>query len=136
MKQNSLHIMLIDSDQHVRDSLNLFFEGSQTDFLIFKSGIEGLNSLKYQKIDVVIADYFLPDMDGIEFLTKAAQIHPDATRILMATMTNDEMAMGIAHARIDQFIEKPITVDSLETIIKELEIIKRSEEYPAGKLKE
>ena len=128
--------MLIDSDQHVRDSLNLFFEGSQTDFLIFKSGIEGLNSLKYQKIDVVIADYFLPDMDGIEFLTKAAQIHPDAARILMATMTNDEMAMEITRTGIDKFIEKPITVDSLERIIKELEIIKRSKKCRDGKLKE
>ncbi len=118
--------MLIDNDKHVRDSLNMFFEGSRTDFLIFKSGIEGLNSLKYQEIDVVIADYFLPDMDGIDFLSKAAQIHPNATRILMATITNDEMALGIARSGIDQFIEKPITVDSLERIIEELEIIKLS----------
>ena len=128
--------MLIDNDKHVRDSLNLFFEGSQTDFLIFKSGIEGLNSLKYKNVDVVIADYFLPDMDGVEFLSKAAQIHPNATRILMATMTNDEMALGIVRSGIDQFIEKPITVDSLETIITELEIIKRSKENPAGKSRE
>ncbi len=126
MKQKSLHIMLIDNDKHVRDSLNLFFEGTRTDFLIFKSGREGLNSLKYQEVDVVIADFFLPDMDGIDFLSQAAQIHPDATRILMATVTNDEMTLGIARAGIDQFIEKPITVDSLETIIKELEINKLS----------
>ena len=118
--------MLIDNDKHVRDSLNLFFEGTRTEFLIFKSGREGLNSLKYQAVDVVIADFFLPDMDGIDFLSQAAQIHPDATRILMATITNEEMTLGIARAGIDQFIEKPITVDSLETIIKELEIIKLS----------
>jgi len=126
MKEKSLHIMLIDNDRHVRDSLNIFFEGTRTDFLIFKSGLEGLNSLKYQVVDVVIADFFLPDMDGIDFLSKAAQMHPKATRILMATVTNDEMALGIARAGIDQFIEKPVTVDSLETIIKELEIIKLS----------
>ena len=125
--------MLIDSDKHVRDSLNLFFEGSQTDFLIFKSGLEGLNSLKYQDVDVVIADYFLPDMDGIRFLNMAAQIHPKATRILMATVTNDEITLGIARAGIDQFIEKPLTVDSLENIIKELETIKFAKGSPNGK---
>ncbi len=130
MKHKSLHIMLIDNDKHVRDSLNVFFEGTRTDLLIFKSGSEGLNSLKYQEIDVVIADYFLPDMDGIEFLSKAAQIHPNAARILMATMTNDEMALGIARAGIDQFVEKPLTVDSLETIIHKLEIIKFTKEPP------
>ena len=134
MKQKSLHIMLIDNDKHVRDSLNLFFEGSRTDFLIFKSGREGLNSLKYQNVDVVIADYFLPDMDGIQFLSKAALIHPNATRILMATIKNDEMEQEIVSTGIDQFIEKPITVDSLERVIKELELIKRS--GPNGKSNE
>lgn len=122
--------MLIDNDKHVRDSLNVFFEGTRTDFLIFKSGSEGLNSLKYQEIDVVIADYFLPDMDGIEFLTKAAQIHPNATRILMATLSNDDLAQEITRAGINQFIEKPLTVDSLETIINKLEIIKFTKEPP------
>ncbi len=134
MKEKSLHIMLIDNDKHVRDSMNLFFEGTRTDFLIFKSGVEGLNSLKYQEVDVVIADYFLPDMDGIYFLNEAAQLHPNATRILMATVTNNEMVLGIARAGIDQFIEKPIAVDSLETIIKELEIIKLSN--PNGEFNE
>jgi len=131
MKHKSLHIMLIDNDKHVRDSLNVFFEGTRTDFLIFKSGSEGLNSLKYQDIDVVIADYFLPDMDGVLFLTKAAKINSSATRILMATLSNDELAQEIARAGIDQFIEKPLTVDSLETIINKLEIIKFTKESPA-----
>lgn len=136
MKDKFLHIMLVDNDRHVRDALSVFFEGSRTDFLIFKSGLEGLNSLKYQDIDVIISDYFLPDMDGIDFLNMAAKLHPNATRILMATMTNDEMALGIAQAGIDKFIEKPITVDSLETIIKELEINKLSKGHLDGKSNE
>ena len=41
-------LMLIDSDKHVRESLKVFFHVSYSDFLIFKSGEEGLNALKYQ----------------------------------------------------------------------------------------
>jgi DNA-binding response OmpR family regulator len=127
MKDKSLNIMLIDNDKHVRDSLSLFFEGNRTDFLIFKSGLDGLNSLKYQKIDLVIADYFLPDMDGIEFLRRVSKTHPNATKILMSTILNDEIEKAIAKVGIDQFIEKPITITFLETIIGKLERIKRTD---------
>ncbi len=51
-------IMFIDNDEHIRDSLKVFFDSSQMDLLIFKSASEGLNSLKYQRIDIVISDYF------------------------------------------------------------------------------
>ncbi len=115
--------MLIDNDKHVRDSLNLFFEGTQTEVLIFKSGLEGLNSLKYQDIDVVIVDYFLPDMDGIQFLKQVARLHPNVTRILMATISSDDLEQEIVRAGIDRFIEKPLTIATLDTIINELEKI-------------
>jgi len=114
------HIMLIDNDKHVRDSLKVFFESSQIQFLIFKSAIEGLNSLKYQRVDVVISDYFLPDMDGVEFLIQVKKRHPDVIRILMATLSSDELEQEIARYGIDSFIEKPLTVTTLDTIINEL----------------
>jgi len=118
--KKSPQIMLIDSDEHVRDSLKILFDSSQTNFLIFKSAAEGLNSLKYQKIDMVISDYFLPDMNGVEFLKQVAKKNPDIARILMATIVNDDLKLEILKAGIDRFIEKPLTVASLDTIINEL----------------
>ncbi len=118
--KKSPQIMLIDSDEHVRDSLKILFDSSQTDFLIFKSAAEGLNSLKYQKIDMVISDYFLPDMNGVEFLKQVAKKNSDIARILMATIVNDDLKLEILKAGIDRFIEKPLTVASLDTIINEL----------------
>ena len=115
-----LHIMLLDNDKHVRDSLEMFFESRQIQFLIFKSALEGLNSLKHQKVDVVISDYFLPDMDGIEFLIQVKKFHPNVTRILMATLSSDDLEQEIARYGIDSFIEKPLTVATLDTIINEL----------------
>ncbi|MCK4768193.1 MAG: response regulator [Desulfobacula sp.] len=118
--KKSPQIMLIDSDEHVRDSLKILFDSSQTNFLIFKSAAEGLNSLKYQKIDMVISDYFLPDMNGVEFLKQVAKKNSDIARILMATIVNDDLKLEILKAGIDRFIEKPLTVASLDTIINEL----------------
>jgi two-component system NtrC family sensor kinase len=120
LHKKSPQIMFVDNDDHVRDSLKVFFDSTQMNFLIFKSASEGLNSLKYQKIDMVISDYFLPDMNGVEFLNQVAINNPGIIRILMATIVNDELKLDILKAGIDRFIEKPLTVASLDTIINEL----------------
>lgn len=117
---DTLHLMLIDSDKHIRESLKVFFDDSHTDFLVFKSAREGLNALKYQRADVVICDYFLPDMDGVAFLEAVACLHPLAKRILMATLASDELEDQIQRAGIDRFIEKPLTVACLDQIISGL----------------
>ena len=118
-RKKSSQIMFIDNDDLICDSLKVFFDSSQMDFLIFRSASEGLNSLKYQEIDMVVSDYFLPDMDGIEFLSRVGRNHPGITRILMATIVNDELKREIDKAGIDRLIEKPLTVASLDTIINE-----------------
>ncbi|HKL01586.1 MAG TPA: response regulator [Desulfotignum sp.] len=122
---SSPQIMFVDNDSLVRDSLKLFFGNGPTNFLIFKSGEEGLNSLKYQKIDVVVCDYFLPDMDGIQFLDQVGKQRSGVFRVLMATLISDELRKEIQKAGIDRVIEKPLTVASLDTIIDELTCHKR-----------
>ena len=114
---NQMQIMLIDNDKHIRDSLSLFFRNEQMRFLIFKSAAEGFNALKFQEIDVVISDYFLPDMDGVSFLKKVKECNPAAARVLMATIISDELKAESNQAGIDFFLEKPLTISSLDAVI-------------------
>lgn len=113
----SSQVMIIDNDKYVRESLSTFFGKGPLRLLIFKSASEGLNALKYQNIDVVIADYFLPDMDGLAFLKQVAREKPDAARVLMATIINDELKKEISMAGINAFLEKPLTVASIDQIL-------------------
>lgn len=112
-------VMIIDNDETVRESLSIFFEQSARKILIFKSGMEGLNSLKYQDIHVVISDYFLPDMNGLSFLEKAAGLCPDITRVLMSTIVTDELRAEVEAAGINALMEKPVSVASIEQILCE-----------------
>ena len=126
-------IMIIDNDKFVRESLGTFFCKGPLRVLIFKTAFEGLNALKYQDIDVVVSDYFLPDMDGLTFLKQVAREKPGIPRVLMATITNHEIEQGVVKEGIERFIEKPLSVNSLEKVIKELEIIRFLKGRPVGK---
>ncbi|MCF6247888.1 MAG: response regulator [Desulfobacula sp.] len=117
-KIRQLQIMFVDNDPHVRDSLKVFFGNSDLGYLIFQSAAEALNSLKFQNMDVVISDYFLPDMDGMTFLKKVGVSYPKIKRILMATLVNNELRQELQKERIDGFIEKPLTVGFLDEVIQ------------------
>ena len=118
--KNMPQIMFVDNDHHVRDSLKVFFDNSEMRYLIFKSASEGLNALKFQKIDIVISDYFLPDMDGLKFLKMVNQKDSKVKRILMATLASNDLRQAIKKEEIEGFIEKPLTVGSLEKVIQEI----------------
>lgn len=110
-------ILLIDSDKHIRESLSTFFKNGQNSFLIFKTATEGLNALTFQRIDIVISDYFLPDMDGVRFLVKAKEISPEIIRILMTTIVNEDLKQEIEKAGIDALLEKPLSITNLENLL-------------------
>ncbi|NOX32843.1 MAG: response regulator [Deltaproteobacteria bacterium] len=116
-QKKSLQIMLIDNDKYVRESLSIFFGAEPLKFLIFKSASEGLNSLKYQDIDVVISDYFLPDMDGLSFLKQVAIQKPGIARVLMATIVTDDLKKEISMAGIDVFLEKPLSIATIDQVL-------------------
>lgn len=118
--KKNFRMMLIDSDEHVRNAVKTFFEHSNTDILVFKSAGEGLNALKYQQIDLVISDYFLPDMNGIDFLIETGKICPTVKRIIMATIVSDHLEQDILDAGIDLCLEKPLTIASLDTIVEDI----------------
>ncbi len=113
-------ILLIDSDKYIRESLSTFFNNGKDNFLIFKSARDGLNALEYQKIDIVISDYFLPDMDGVKFLIKAAEISPGIIRVLMTTILSDELRIESTNAGIDALLEKPLSIATLDSLLAEI----------------
>ena len=115
-----IRIMFVDRDPLVRDSLKTFFHRSTATPRLFKSGSDGLTSLKNYPADIVVSDYFLPDMDGITFLIRANQINGGAVRVLTATLGDPDMEEQCRQNGIDRFIEKPLNGDTLEGVLNDL----------------
>jgi DNA-binding NtrC family response regulator len=110
-------IMIIDNDKFVRESLSTFFCKGPLRLLIFKSAVEGLNALKHQDIDVVVSDYFLPDMDGLSFLKQVGRQNPGIARVLMSTIVSDNLKTETITAGIDTLLEKPLSVASIDQVL-------------------
>jgi DNA-binding NtrC family response regulator len=109
-------ILLVDDEPDIRESLAdvfaLYLPGVK--ILTASNGKEALDILGKEQVGLIVSDYKMPGMDGLEFLTKARQVAPAAPRILITAYPELNVAVrAINEAQIQNFLTKPITPQAL-----------------------
>ena len=77
------------------------------------SGMEALDILRQEKIDLVLTDVKMPGMDGVELLSKIKEISPDMPVIVMTAHGSVEKAVEAMQKGAYTFIQKPFENDVL-----------------------
>ncbi|MFU8818364.1 MAG: response regulator [Desulfurivibrio sp.] len=109
-----LNLLLVEDDEILRGSLELFFENEGCRLLARESAEEGLSVLKEHLFDVVITDFRLPGMNGLDFLRALQELQPDAQKILLTAYMNEEVLAEAFRLGVHEFIEKPLSTDDIE----------------------
>jgi DNA-binding NtrC family response regulator len=109
-----MKILLIDDDEWIRDSLGLYFEGEGCHLLALETAEEGIEALKEQHYDIIMVDYRLPGMDGLEFLRRIQKTQPNALKLLITAYKSEGVVSEALKIGIQDFIEKPFTTKTIE----------------------
>ena len=87
--------------------------------LTFSSTAQAIEAARERSIDLVVSDYLIPDMTGIDFLLEIKKLHPYATRILLTGYADKENAIkAINEVGLYQYVEKPWDNNELKLIIQ------------------
>jgi DNA-binding NtrC family response regulator len=124
-KLKGMKILLIDDDEWIRDSLSLFFELEPCAFRALETAEQGLKELESKDYDIIILDYRLPGMNGLEFLKRIQGTHPKVIKILITAYGSKEIFSQAIELGVHDFIDKPFSTkaieDSLSRLTKERE---------------
>jgi response regulator RpfG family c-di-GMP phosphodiesterase len=113
-------ILLVDDEDMVVTSIKSFLT-LETDYEVkgFTSPSEALDYIGEHRVDVVVSDYLMPDIDGISFLARVKDLQPEATRILLTGYADKENAIkAINDVGLYQYIEKPWENEDLKLVIR------------------
>ena len=113
-------ILVLDDEVMVTKTLKtlLKLEGYNNVFA-FNNPNDAIDWLKNNICTVIVSDFIMPDMNGIEFLIKAKELNPDATQILLTGYADKENAIrAINEVGIFKYIEKPWNNDDIILNIK------------------
>ena len=113
-------IIVVDDEKVVTSAFKtlLKVEGF-SDGHFFNSPLEALEFLKENKPDLVISDFMMPEMNGLEFLTEVKKLYPEVSKILLTGYADKENAIkAINEVGLYRYIEKPWDNDDLILNIK------------------
>lgn len=112
-------VLLVDDEEIVTGSLKTFLTlETNYEVIAFNAPRQALEFLKHNPVDLVIADLFMPDMNGIDFLAAAKRLHPDAVRILLTGYADKDNALrAINEVGLYQYLEKPWDPEHLRHVI-------------------
>lgn len=112
--------LLVDDDSLIRSSLSLIFMSKGCFLLAKETAEQGLEAAKKDRFDIIISDFKLPGMNGLEFFTKVAKIQPNTVNILISGQGGNGMASKAAEAGIHHFIKKPFSLETLTNTLAPL----------------
>lgn len=116
-------ILLVDDEEDIRESLKALFETclEGVDVVVAPGGQAALDLMDRSPVDVVISDYKMPGMNGLDFLQRAAKKAPSVPRILVTAFPDLEIAIrAINEANIENFFTKPFEPEQVLQVVKTL----------------
>ena len=113
-------ILAVDDERSVLNSLRRIFVEADCVFVSAGSGAEGIEVMQLgSTFDVIISDFRMPGMNGIDFLTLSSKLQPQTLRILLTGHAPEkEIETSLKTGIVTTFIPKPWDNDQLLELVE------------------
>ena len=87
-------MIVVDDDPLIGRALQRILEAQGFEIVVAANPAEALEELRARPVGLIISDYMMPGMDGVQFLVEARRLCPDAPRLLLTAMRELERTGG------------------------------------------
>lgn len=121
LKSKKKVVLIVDSIAMIREEIALFLKEKGYSVYEAENGGDATRKIKENHYEIILLDYHLPDMNGIEVFKEIKDINSNAVFILMlAKGFEGEIGKAALDAGFCSYITKPVDLNGLLKIIKEV----------------
>lgn len=120
MNQSPVRVLFVDDSEVTLHILNLMVRNEGYEIFECHEPEKALGMVRDLDIDIVVTDWSMPGMDGLELLRLVARLQPDVVRIMLtahATLHLAVDAMNQGHVR--HFLTKPMRAAEVRSALKQ-----------------
>ena len=111
-------VLIVDDEEAVRASLSRVLQNSGYSALTANDGEEALQILQSKPVEVIISDYHMPGLSGVDLLKIVRVRHPMVVRIILTGDSDpDTPVRSINESEVYRFIRKPWINSDLKTML-------------------
>ena len=110
-------ILVVDDELLIRDLLYDFFSGRGWHICVAESGEKALRILQEKKVDLVLTDLRMPEMDGLTLTGRLREDFPDLPVVIMTGYPSVDSAVSALRSRVADYVTKPFNINELFKIV-------------------
>ncbi|MEI7473138.1 MAG: ATP-binding protein [bacterium] len=135
-------IIIVDDEKMITQSIQaLLMLELEADCTAFNNPLEAVDFIRENEVSLVISDFLMPELNGIEFLKKVKEYQPGVSTILLTGYADKENAIkAINEVGIFRYLQKPWDNDdfllSIKTGIERSHLVERLESLVEQRTKE
>lgn len=111
------NILIIDDEASQRDILTGYLKKKGYKVFSASSGNEGIEIAKNNPVDIILSDFKMPDLNGIEVLEQVQKINPEISFVIVTAYGTVENAVKAMRLGAFDYISKPVDLDELDLMI-------------------
>jgi two-component system, NtrC family, response regulator AlgB len=112
-------LLIVDDEKNIRQSLTHFLSGCGHEVSVAESSREALELLSEgTEFDLVLSDWRMAEMNGLELLTAIKEKYPDLVVVLMTAYGTIDNAVAAMKAGAYDYLTKPFSVDQIQHVVE------------------
>ncbi|MBN2334068.1 response regulator [Candidatus Bathyarchaeota archaeon] len=112
-------ILIVDDDEMILESLVSILDSEGYDTQVAKTGREAIEKTDKEFFNAVLIDIRLPDMTGIELLSRIRETKPKMKKLILTGFPDAPTAIEAVNQRADAYLVKPFNPEQLLDLLEE-----------------
>ena len=119
-------LLFVDDEKTVLSLLVEYFSSRGYDTDIAHDGMEALARVREGELGAVFLALKMPGMDGVEALRLIREIDAELPVVVVTGHATEDLARSLLKAGAFDYVSKPVVLDRLGEIVKQLELIEEA----------
>jgi two-component system, response regulator, stage 0 sporulation protein F len=116
--KNAVTILAVDDEPVMRSLLNKILTRDGYMVLVAAGGREAMDILERQRVDIVVSDLKMPEIDGLELLRMVKERYPQVAIIMMTAYGDTYTVKDALLLGADEYITKPFKSFEISLVVE------------------
>ena len=120
MGEAAKRILIVDDEENTRIGLSKLLTQEGFEVESASNGNEALDCLGQRKVNLVISDINMPEMNGLAFLREISRKFPSTNVIMITAYGGVESYLEAMNLGAYEYLHKPVRIDELRSVMKKI----------------
>lgn len=112
-------ILVVDDEESIREFFQIMLKREGYEVFTASNGREGFEFLKKNPVDLIISDIQMPEMSGLELLSKVKEFDPEMIVVMITAFGSTEIAVEAMKRGAYDYVQKPFKIDEVKIVIRQ-----------------